>query len=161
MTLWPNKFQFKCKRRGGFFSVKTKPPPKNSNSFWTDVRTYVVLCVLCTMCVFLQLILNTHFARVIPYFWSVIKIYFHASQWAKTREKFHFGRTMHCLVFASKTKINVFWKNFERSGPKGASGVKKKFQTMLILVFEVIVQPHGNIFWHFQVRPKSWKSDIV
>ena len=35
------------------------------------------------------------------------------------------------------------------------------FQTALILVFEVIVQPHGNIFWHFQVRPKSWKSHIV
>ena len=23
------------------------------------------------------------------------------------------------------------------------------------------MQPHGNIFWHFQVRPKSWKSYIV
>ena len=37
----------------------------------------------------------------------------------------------------------------------------KKIQTTLILVFEVIVQPHGNIFWHFQVRPKSWKSHIL
>ena len=39
--------------------------------------------------------------------------------------------------------------------------MKKKFPKKLILVFEVIVQPHGNIYWHFQVRPKSWKSDIV
>ena len=38
---------------------------------------------------------------------------------------------------------------------------EKKFQAMLILVFEVIVQSHGHILWHFQVRPKSWKSHIV
>ena len=37
----------------------------------------------------------------------------------------------------------------------------KKFQTTLILAFEVIVQSHGHILWHFQVRPKSWKSHIV
>ena len=47
-----------------------------------------------------------------------------------------------CVIFT----ILVVWKNF---------------QTTLILVFEVIVQPNGNIFWHFQVRPKSWKSYIV
>ena len=23
------------------------------------------------------------------------------------------------------------------------------------------LEPNGNIFWHFQVRPKSWKSHIV
>ena len=63
-------------------------------------------------------------------------------------------------LFALKAKINVVWNFFERSGPKGASGVRKFFQTTLILVFEVIVQPHENIFWHFQVRPKSWKSYI-
>ena len=28
-------------------------------------------------------------------------------------------------LFASKAKLNVFWKFFEQSGPKVASGVKK------------------------------------
>ena len=31
-------------------------------------------------------------------------------------------------LFASKAKINVFWKKFERSGPEGASGVRKFFK---------------------------------
>ena len=44
-------------------------------------------------------------------------------------------------LFASKAKINIVWNFFERSDPKEASEVRKKFQTMLILVFEVIVQP--------------------
>ena len=51
---------------------------------------------------------------------------------------FHnFGLTIYrtSALFASKPKINVVWNFFERR-----------------------VQPHWNIFWHFQVRPKSWKS---
>ena len=39
-------------------------------------------------------------------------------------------------MFASKTKINFFFNFFE-----DPERVKKKFQKMLILVFEVIVQP--------------------
>ena len=35
-------------------------------------------------------------------------------------------------LFASKAKINIFWIFFKRRGPKGASGVKKIFQKMLI-----------------------------
>ena len=31
-------------------------------------------------------------------------------------------------MFASKAKINVFEKNFNGVGPKGASGERKKFQ---------------------------------
>ena len=31
-------------------------------------------------------------------------------------------------LFASKAKINVFWKFFERSGPEGASGVRNFFK---------------------------------
>ena len=31
-------------------------------------------------------------------------------------------------LFASKAKINVLGKNFERSGLKGASGVRKNFK---------------------------------
>ena len=34
-------------------------------------------------------------------------------------------------------------------------------QKKLILAFEVNVQPPKIHFWHFQVRPKSWKSHIV
>ena len=44
-------------------------------------------------------------------------------------------------LFASKAKFNIFWNFFEWSGLEGASGVKKNFQKLLILVFEVIVQP--------------------
>ena len=73
-------------------------------------------------------------------------------------------------LFASKAKITVFWNFFERSGPKGASRVKKIFQKTLILVFEVIVQPPKTHFLTFlkvqekthygekKVRPKSWKA---
>ena len=45
--------------------------------------------------------------------------------------------TCSCMI-TSKPKINVFWNFFEWIGPEGASGVKKKFQNTLILVFEVI-----------------------
>ena len=45
---------------------------------------------------------------------------------------------------------STLFENFSNGGClKGARkvpGVYKKFQTTLILVFEVIVQPHGNIF---------------
>ena len=70
-------------------------------------------------------------------------------------------------LFASKAKINIFWKAkinvfwnfFERSGPEGASGVKKKFQKMLILVFEVIVQPPKTHFLTFSKVQKQKKSE--
>ena len=55
----------------------------------------------------------------------------------------HFCGTMYCLP--QRLKSMVF----------------KKIQTTLILVFEVIVQPPKHIFWHFHVRPKSWKSHTV
>ena len=71
-------------------------------------------------------------------------------------------------MITSKAKINIFWNFFEWSGPEGTSGVKKKFQKTLILVFEVIVQPPKTHFSTFskvqkqkKVRPKSWKSHIV
>ena len=32
------------------------------------------------------------------------------------------------VLFASKTKINIFWKKFERIGPEGASGVRIFFK---------------------------------
>ena len=72
-------------------------------------------------------------------------------------------------LFASKAKINVFWKAkinvfwnfFKQSGPEGASGVKKKFPKTLILAFEVIVQLPEYRQWRKKVRPKSRKSHIV
>ena len=42
-----------------------------------------------------------------------------------------------------------FEKNFEWSGPEGASRVKKKFQKTLILAFEVILQPRKRHFLTF------------
>ena len=48
--------------------------------------------------------------------------------------------------FPQKLKSMFFEKNFERSGSKEASGVRKKIQKPLILVFEVIVQPPKHIF---------------
>ena len=46
-------------------------------------------------------------------------------------------------LFASKAEINIFWNFFKWKVSKGDpdSGVKKKFNKTLILVFEVIVQP--------------------
>ena len=70
---------------------------------------------------------------------------------------FRAGR-MHCLPQRLKSTFFEIFSN--RECPKGTRS-EKKFRTTLILVFEVIVQQHGNIFWHFQVRPKSWKSHIV
>ena len=59
-------------------------------------------------------------------------------------------------LVAPKAKFNVFGIFFEWSGPEGAIGVKKKFQTTLILVFEVIVQPpKAHFLTFFQVRPES------
>ena len=63
----------------------------------------------------------------------------------KNCEKVEFDLTTHAL-FASKAKSNVFWKIFEWIGSKGARGVMKRFQKMLILVFEVILQNHPNTF---------------
>ena len=50
-------------------------------------------------------------------------------------------------LFASKAKMNVFWKNFDRGSPMlRGPRVKKIFQKPLILVFEVIVQPPKHTF---------------
>ena len=58
--------------------------------------------------------------------------------------------------------MNVFWNFFERSGPEGTRGVKKKFQKTLILAFEAIVQlPEYTYVMEEIVRPKSRKSHIV
>ena len=59
-------------------------------------------------------------------------------------------------LFASKAKINVFWKNFEWSGSIGASA-EKKFQITLILVFEVIAQPPKAHFLTFSSEIKIMK----
>ena len=42
-------------------------------------------------------------------------------------------------------------------GPEGASGVKKKIQKTLILVFEVIVQPPKTHFLTFSSETKIMK----
>ena len=71
----------------------------------------------------------------------------------------HFCGTMHCLPQRLKIKINVVWSFFEQSG-----GVRKKFQTTLILVFEVIVQPPKTHFLTFSSETKIMKithSDIL
>ena len=47
-------------------------------------------------------------------------------------------------LFASKTKINIFWKIFEWRVPEGDQEWRIFLQKMLISVFEVIVQPHPN-----------------
>ena len=60
-------------------------------------------------------------------------------------------------LFASKDKINVVWNFFERSGPSGPSLHSKKFQTTLILVFEVIVQPPKTHFLTFSSETKIMK----
>ena len=52
-----------------------------------------------------------------------------------------FAGQMHCLTQRLKSKLFEIFLN--RGCPK-AEGYPE-FQTMLILVFEVIVQPHGNI----------------
>ena len=49
-------------------------------------------------------------------------------------------------LFTSKAKINVFWKNFERSGPEGHQEWRFFFQKTLILAFEVIIQPPKHTF---------------
>ena len=50
-------------------------------------------------------------------------------------------------LFASKAKINVFLKIFRMDqGLQRGPGVKKKFQKMLIFVFEVIVQQPKHTF---------------
>ena len=58
-------------------------------------------------------------------------------------------------MFASKAKINVFEKNFNGVGPKGASGERKKFQKMLILALEVMVQPPKAHFLTFSKVKKN------
>ena len=78
--------------------------------------------------------------------------------------------TSGCTLFASKAnKVNVFWKISSGGSLKGwrVPRVKKKFQQTLILVFEVIVQPHKhtigcctitskakiNVFWKIFFTP--------
>ena len=54
-----------------------------------------------------------------------------------------FAGQMRCLPQRLKSML---FEIFSNGGcPKGTRSVEK-FQTTLILVFEVIVQPHGNIF---------------
>ena len=62
------------------------------------------------------------------------------AQWAKMRKKSIFRDNAYVL-FTSKAKIKIFWKNFRLERPWRRPGVKKKFKETLILVFEVIVQP--------------------
>ena len=64
---------------------------------------------------------------------------------------------MHCLPQRLKsTSFEIF---LEWSGSEGASGVKKKFQKTLILVFEVIVQPPKTHFSTFSKVQKQKKSE--
>ena len=59
-------------------------------------------------------------------------------------------------VSLSATKAQMLKSMFyERSGHKGACGVKKKFQKTLILVFEVIVQPPKRHFFTFSNIQKT------
>ena len=60
-------------------------------------------------------------------------------------------------LFASKAKINVVWNFLEWSGPEVARGVRKKFQTTLILVFEVIMQPPKTHYLTFSSETKIIK----
>ena len=70
---------------------------------------------------------------------------------------YHYVIKALCVIFtilvsfswASKTKINVVWIFFEWSG--------SKFRTMLILVFEVIVQPPKAHFLIFSSETKIMK----
>ena len=56
------------------------------------------------------------------------------TQWAKTRKKVHFGRTMYCLPQRLKS---MCFDIFSSGGSwKRGHGVKKIFQKTLILVFE-------------------------
>ena len=85
------------------------------------------------------------------YYWR-----FHwIAQWAKTRKKIHFGRTMHCLP--QRLKL-MFIEIFSSGGCSRGPGVKKFFQKTFILVFEVIVaaaatQTHNiwNLIFFFRV----------
>ena len=68
---------------------------------------------------------------------------------------------MHCLPQRPKS---TFFEKFSRGGAANAElRVKKNFQKMLILVFEVIVQPPKNqCFWEKNLRgvsPKDTRSE--
>ena len=58
-----------------------------------------------------------------------------------------------------RLKSTLFEKFFKRSGPEGASGVKKKFQKMLILAFEVIMQPPKRHFLTFSKVKKAHNGE--
>ena len=57
-------------------------------------------------------------------------------------------------LFASKAKINVVWIFFRTERSQRGRQSEKKFQTMLILVFEVIVQPPKTHFLTFSCETK-------
>ena len=67
----------------------------------------------------------------------------------------HFRRTMHCLP--QRLKSTYVWNFFERSRCEGVSGVRKNFKQLLILVFEVIVQPPKTHFLTFSRETKIMK----
>ena len=67
---------------------------------------------------------------------------------------YHFVRQCTvCLEGKNQRFLKFFWM----SGSKGASGVKKKFQKTLILVFEVFLQPPKTHFLTFPCETKIMK----
>ena len=68
-------------------------------------------------------------------------VYSLKAQWAKIWKKCNLVKPNCVYLYSQKAKINSFWeKIFEQKvSEKHTCGVKKEFQKMLILAFEVIV----------------------
>ena len=66
------------------------------------------------------------------------------------------GQCSDCTVCLNWLK-STFFENFSNGAPRRGQWSEKKFQTMLILVFEVIVQPPRTHFLMFSSETKIMK----